>query len=101
MRAVMNRSCEASPLQRRIQKLSVTRADGRRCRFAIWAWTDVDTGSTTRIFSGGMVNAADFGCAAAAAATAQPDPPEQAMGRRWLAVAATALAAVAYAVQVV
>ena len=45
------------------------------------------------------VNAADFGCAAAPAATAQPDPPERAMARRWLAVAATALVTSAYAAQ--
>jgi hypothetical protein len=40
------------------------------------------------VFSGEVVNAADFGCAA----TAQPDSPERAMGWRWLAVAASALA---------
>ena len=38
-----------------------------------------------------VVNAADYGCAAAPGAAAHPDPPERAMGRRWLAVAATAL----------
>ena len=34
---------------------------------------------------------ADYGCAAAPGAAAHADPPERAMGRRWLAVAATAL----------
>jgi hypothetical protein len=34
---------------------------------------------------------ADYGCAAAPGAAAHPDPPERAVGRRWLAVAATAL----------
>jgi hypothetical protein len=34
---------------------------------------------------------ADYGCAAAPGAAAHPDPPERAMGRRWLAVATTAL----------
>jgi hypothetical protein len=48
-----------------------------------------------------VVNAADSGCAAAPAATAQPDPPERARGRRWLAAAATALVTAAYAAQVV
>jgi hypothetical protein len=38
-----------------------------------------------------VVNAANNGCAAAPGAAAHPDPPERAMGRRWLAVAATAL----------
>src|ERR1700746_1566393 len=52
------------------------------------------------VFSGEVVNAAALGSAATPAATAQPDPPERAKGRRWLAVAATALAA-AYAAQVV
>jgi hypothetical protein len=42
------------------------------------------------VFSGEVVNAANFSCAAAPAATAQPDPPKRAMRRRWLAVAATA-----------
>jgi hypothetical protein len=53
------------------------------------------------VFSGEVVNAADSGCAAAPAATAQPDPPERARGRRWLAAAATALVTAAYAAQVV
>jgi hypothetical protein len=44
-------------------------------------------------FSGEVVNAADFGCAASPAATALPDPPERAVRRRWLAVAATVLVA--------
>jgi hypothetical protein len=50
-----------------------------------------------RSFSGEVVNAANYGCSAKPAATAQPDPPERAMGRRWLAVAATALVTWAYA----
>ena len=53
------------------------------------------------VSSGELVNAAHVGCAAVPAATAQPDPPERAMGRRWLAVAATALMTPAYAAQVV
>ena len=53
------------------------------------------------VFSGELVNAADFGCAAVPAAMAQPAPPERAMGRRRLAVAATALMTAAYAAQVV
>jgi hypothetical protein len=44
---------------------------------------------------------ADFGCAAAHATAAQPDPLERAVGRRWLAAAATALVMGAYAAQVV
>jgi len=52
------------------------------------------------VFSGEVVNAADFGSVTAPAATAQPDLPERAMGRRWLAVAATALVT-AYVAQVV
>jgi hypothetical protein len=50
------------------------------------------------LFSG---EAADFGCAAAPAAAAQPDPLERAVGRRWLAAAASALVMGAYAAQVV
>ena len=42
----------------------------------------------------------DSGCAAAPARTAQSDPPERAVGRRWLAVAATALV-MAYVAQVI
>src|ERR1700674_4400508 len=53
------------------------------------------------LVSGEVVNAADFGCAAAPAAAAQPDPLERAVGRRWLAVAASALVMGAYAAQVV
>ena len=49
------------------------------------------------VFSGEMVNAADFGCAVALAATTQPDPPERAMRRRWWTVAAAALVTAAYA----
>jgi hypothetical protein len=37
------------------------------------------------VFSGAAVNAADLGGDAESAAWAQPDPPERAMGRRWLA----------------
>ena len=43
------------------------------------------------LVSGEVVNTADFGWAAAPGAAAHPDPPERATGRRWLAVAATAL----------
>ena len=50
------------------------------------------------LFSGEV---ADFGCAAAHAAAAQPDPLERAVGRRWLAAAASALVMGAYASQVV
>jgi hypothetical protein len=53
------------------------------------------------LFSGEVVNAAEFCCAAAPAAAPQPDPPERAAGRRWLAVAASALVMGAYAAQVV
>src|SRR5260370_5485647 len=53
------------------------------------------------VFSGEMVSAADLGGDAAPAAWAQPDPPERAMGRRWLAVVAAALVTGAYAAQVV
>jgi hypothetical protein len=51
-------------------------------------------------FSAEVVNAADYGGAAAPGAAAHPDPPERGMGRRWLAVAATALMT-AYVVLVV
>jgi sugar lactone lactonase YvrE len=44
---------------------------------------------------------ADFGCAAAHATAVQPDPLERAVGRRWLAAAASALVMGAYAAQVV
>src|SRR4029077_14995576 len=53
------------------------------------------------VFSGEVANAADLGGDAARAACAQPDPPERAMGRCWLAVAAAALVTGAYAAQVV
>jgi hypothetical protein len=53
------------------------------------------------VFSGEVANAADLGGDAAPAAWAQPDPPERAIGRRWLAVAAAALVTGAYAAQVV
>jgi hypothetical protein len=53
------------------------------------------------LFSGEVVNAADFGSAAAPAAAAQPDPLERAVVRRWLAAAASALVMGAYAAQVV
>jgi autotransporter passenger strand-loop-strand repeat protein len=43
------------------------------------------------VFSDEVVNAADLGADAAAATWAQPDPPERAIGRCWLAVAAAAL----------
>jgi hypothetical protein len=48
-----------------------------------------------------VVNAADLGGDAAPAAWAQPDLPERAMGRRWLAVAAAALLTWAYAARAV
>jgi len=51
------------------------------------------------VISGKVVNAADLGGDAAPAAWTQPDPPERAMGRRWLAVAAAALVTGAYAAQ--
>ena len=44
---------------------------------------------------------ADFGCAAAHATAVQRDPLERAVGRRWLAAAASALVMGAYAAQVV
>jgi hypothetical protein len=53
------------------------------------------------LFSCEVVNAAEFCCAAAPAAAAQLDPPERAVGRRWLAVAVSALVMGACAGQVV
>ena len=56
--------------------------------------TAIGTELSARIvdpFSAEVINAADYGCAAAPGAAAHPDPPERATGRRWLAVAATAL----------
>jgi hypothetical protein len=53
------------------------------------------------VLSGEVANAADLGGDAVPAAWAQPDPPERAIGRRWLAVAAAALVTGAYAAQVV
>jgi hypothetical protein len=53
------------------------------------------------VFRGEAVDAADLGGDAAPAARAHPDPAERAIGRRWLAVAATALVTGAYAAQVV
>jgi hypothetical protein len=47
------------------------------------------------------VNAADLSGAVAPAAWAQPDPPERAIGRCWLAVTAAALVTGAYAAPVV
>src|SRR5712671_5705582 len=96
---------QADYLARRVERLGEMGDEGRARRNSVCGQcatageedvsnTAIGTELSTRIadpFSAEVVNAADYGCAAAPGAAAHPDPPERAMGRRWLAVAATAL----------
>ena len=96
---------QADYLARRVETLGEMGDEGRARRNSVCGQcatageedvsnTAIGTELSARIvdpFSAEVVNAADYGCAAAPDAAAQPDPPERAMGRRWLAVAATAL----------
>jgi hypothetical protein len=96
---------QADYLARRVERLGEMGDEGQARRNSVCGQcatageedvsnTAIGTELSARIvdpFSAEVVNAAHYGCAAAPGAAAHPDPPERAMGRRWLAVATTAL----------